>query len=120
MTDERLPTIDCPKSGIKYVDNENIDKTEKVTPGTATAKGDKHVLTKDNIVSPSTYTLSKDTLYKVITVKQEATDDEGFKAVCLFQYIIKREYYVYVHVKVHVLYQHSWLLRLYETEIESE
>ncbi|KAK2173065.1 hypothetical protein NP493_905g00052 [Ridgeia piscesae] len=87
--DEHLPTIDCPNSGIKYVDNENTDTTETVTPGKATAKGDKHVLTKDNIVSPSTYTLSKETLYKVITVKQEATDDQGFKAVCLFQYIIK-------------------------------
>ena len=120
MTDEHLPTIDCPNSGIKYVDNENTDTTETVTPGKAIAKGDKHVLTKDNVVSPSTYTLSKETLYKVITVKQEATDDQGFKAVCLFQYIIKREYYVYVQVNVHILYQYSWLLSLYESEIESE
>ena len=89
LTDERPPTIDCPKSEVKYVDAEYTHVTETVTAGNATAAGTKLIVT--NTVSPSIYTLSKDHLYTVTNFKQEVTDDQGFKAVCLFQYFIKRK-----------------------------
>jgi len=89
FTDERLPTIDCPNSEEKTVDANDTHVVENVTVINATAAGSKHIV--PDIVNPSTYTLSKDNLNNVITLTQEATDDQGFKAVCSFQYLIKRE-----------------------------
>jgi len=90
-TDEQLPDIECPNSEVKYVDPEDTHAVKPIPVMNATAKGDKHI--ENNTVTPSTYTLSKDNLYKVINLKQEATDNQGFKAVCSYQYIFKREYY---------------------------
>ena len=90
-TDEQLPNITCPHSEVKYVDSGDTPAVETVPVMNATAKGDKHIET--NTVTPSTYTLSKDNIYKVINLKQEATDNQGFKAVCSYQYIFKRECY---------------------------
>ena len=67
LTDERPPTIDCPKSEVKYVDTEDTHVTETVTAGNAAAAGAKLIVT--NTVSPSTYTLSKDNLYTVTNFK---------------------------------------------------
>ena len=90
FTDERLPSIVCPQSEVKYVDAEDTHTTETVTAINATAAGNKHIVT--GIISPNTYTLSKDHLYEVINLKQETTDDQGLTAVCSFQYLIKCEY----------------------------
>ena len=89
FTDERLPTIVCPESEVKYVDAEATDTTETVTAINATAAGDKHIVT--NYTSPDAFTLSKAHLYEVINLTQEATDDQGLTAVCSFQYLIRRE-----------------------------
>ena len=90
-TDEQLPDITCPNSEVKYVDSGDTHSVKTVTVMNATAKGNKHIET--NTVTPSTYTLSNENIYKVINLKQEATDNQGFKAVCSYQYIFKREYY---------------------------
>ncbi|KAI0235031.1 hypothetical protein LSAT2_014568 [Lamellibrachia satsuma] len=90
FTDETLPTIVCPQSEVKYVDADDKVTTENVTAGSATAAEGKRIVT--DVISPKTYTLSKDHLYEVINLKQEATDNQGLTAVCSFQYLIKREY----------------------------
>jgi len=81
--------IDCPNSEEMTVDANDTYVVENVTVINATAAGNKYIVS--DIVNPSTYSLSKDNVNNVITLTQEATDNEGFKAVCSFQYLIKRE-----------------------------
>ena len=47
-----------------------------------------------NEVTPKTYSLSKNTVNEVITLRQEVVDNQGFKAECTFQYVIKGQFYV--------------------------
>ena len=89
-TDETPPTIEqCPASGIKYVDTVDTNTQEVILGGNATAASGKSIVS--STVTPSSFTLSKDTLYDVVNVKQEVTDDQGITAECSFQYLIKRE-----------------------------
>ena len=88
-TDERLPTIkQCPHSTTLYV---NVDDIIEAKADKAIATGGKHIVT--DFINPNNITFSKNHLYEVINLKQEATDDQGFKAICSFQYLIRRELY---------------------------
>ena len=89
--DETPPTIvKCPVSGFKYVDTENQNDEKREKNPNVTAADGKTIAT--NKVTPTTYTLSKNTLNDVITLKQEVVDNQGFKAECTFQYVIKGKF----------------------------